>query len=268
MQLYYGGTVVHQAQSDDGMIEVVDIGDARSLHFGTYPRQSSMSLKTPYTLELSYTEAMMACLILNPNPKRILVVGLGGGSLVKFVLHHYPDCVVDVIEYRQDVIDVAHTYFSVPNNDPRLTIHHGDGYEFVQQCYFADHADYDLLLVDAYDHLSMSKSVGIQAFFDACAGILSPEGVMSINLWGSDKPLFTQTMSRINKSFESRSLILPVKNKGNVIGLAMMKPITSAALKKRKTIVEQQEISLNIKLPKSLYALYTQNRPFISRIFS
>ncbi|MCK5867271.1 MAG: hypothetical protein KAG14_02645 [Mycoplasmataceae bacterium] len=268
MQLYYGGTVVHQAQSDEGVIEVVDIGDSRSLHFGTFPRQSMMSLATPHTLELSYTEAMMACLILNPNPKRVLVVGLGGGSLVKFILHHYPDCIIDVIEYRQDVIDVAHTYFSVPKNEPRLTIHHGDGYEFVQQCYFTDQADYDLLLVDAYDHVSMSESVGVQAFFDACAGILSFEGVMSINLWGTDKPLFTQSRTRINRSFSGCSLILPVKNKGNVIGLAMRKPITSAALKKLKRRVDQQEMMLNINLPKSLYALYTQNRSFISRIFS
>ncbi|MBE9533146.1 MAG: spermidine synthase, partial [Proteobacteria bacterium] len=108
MRLYYDGLVVHQSQSDDGMIEVVDLGDTRSMHFGTFPRQSSMSLRTPYTLELTYTEAMMACLLLNPNPRKILVVGLGGGSLVKFLLHHFPDCEIDVIEYRQDVVDVAH----------------------------------------------------------------------------------------------------------------------------------------------------------------
>ncbi|MDQ7072555.1 MAG: hypothetical protein Q9N32_02015 [Gammaproteobacteria bacterium] len=98
MRLYYGGEVVHQAQSDDGMIEVVDSGDMRSMHFGTLPRQSSMSLRTPHTLELTYTQAMMACLIINPDPKRILVVGLGGGSIVKFLLYHFPDCQIDVIE--------------------------------------------------------------------------------------------------------------------------------------------------------------------------
>lgn len=268
MRLYYDGLVVHQAQSDDGVIEVVDLGDTRSLHFGTFPRQSSMSLRTPHTLELSYTEAMMACLILNPQPEKILVVGLGGGSLVKFLLYHFPDCQIDVIEYRQDVIDVAQTYFSVPSDDPRLTIHHGDGYLFVQERYYQGESNYDLLLVDAYDHIGMAASVGVQAFFDACAGILSSEGVMSINLWGSEHALFNQTMARINQSFEGRTMILPVKNKGNVIGLATMRPANNAALKKRQASVELQELQFNISLPNALNALTRQNRSIISRLFS
>jgi len=268
MRLYYDGLVIHQSQSDDGVIEVVDLGDTRSLHFGTFPRQSSMSLRTPHTLELSYTEAMMACLLLNSKPERVLVVGLGGGSLVKFLLHHFPECHIDVIEYRQDVVDVAHKYFNVPKNDPRLNIHVGDGYLFVQERHYQADASYDLLLVDAYDHVGMAASVGVQAFFDACAGLLTSVGVMSINLWGSDKPLFNQTMTRINQSFEGRSMILPVKDKGNVIGLAMMKTVTNAGLKKLNRTVEQQEVELNINLPKSLHNLIRQNRSLINRLFS
>lgn len=268
MRLYYDGLVVHQAQSDDGVIEVVDLGDTRSLHFGTFPRQSSMSLRTPHTLELSYTEAMMACLLLNTKPERVLVVGLGGGSLVKFLLHHFPDCTIDVVEYRQDVVDVAHRYFQVPKNDPRLNIHVGDGYLFVQERYYQAETSYDLLLVDAYDHVGMAASVGVQAFFDACAGLLTSVGVMSINLWGSDKPLFSQTMGRINQSFNGRSMILPVKDKGNVIGLAMMQTVTNAALKKLRTTVEQQEFELNINLPKSLHNLIRQNGTLINRLFN
>ncbi len=268
MRLYYGGEVVHQAQSDDGMIEVVDSGDMRSMHFGTLPRQSSMSLRTPHTLELTYTQAMMACLIINPDPKRILVVGLGGGSIVKFLLYHFPDCQIDVIEYRQDVIDVAQAYFNVPKNDPRLTIYQGDGYLFVQKQHFQDESRYDLLLVDAYDHIGMAASVGVQNFYDSCAGILSEQGVMSINLWGSDRHLFNQSMTRINQSFHGRSLILPVENKGNVIGLATMHIVTAAYLKKIRARVELQEAKFNINLSRSLQELTRQNRSFISRLFS
>ncbi len=268
MRLYYGGEVVHRAQSDDGIIEVVDLGDTRSMHFGTLPRQSSMSLRTPHTLELTYTQAMMACLIINPDPQKVLVVGLGGGSLVKFLLYHFPNCQIDVIEYRQDVIDAAQTYFNVPKKDPRLTIHHGDGYLFVQKQHFQDENHYDLLLVDAYDHIGMAASVGVQNFFDSCAGILSKEGVMSINLWGSDRHLFNQSMTRINQSFQGRSLMLPVENKGNVIGLATMHTVTSAYLKKMRTMVEQQEALFNINLSSSLQELTRQNRSFITRLFS
>lgn len=268
MRLYYGGLVVHQSQSDDGVIEVVDLGDTRSLHFGSHPRQSSMSIETPHTLELTYTQSMMACLLLTPKPKRILVIGLGGGSLVKYLLHHFPDCFIDVVEYREDVVKVAHGYFGVPDNDPRLKIHIGDGYLFTQERYYQAEADYDLILVDAYDHTGMAASVGAQAFFDACAGILSPEGVMSVNLWGSDNALFGQTMARINQSFEGRTMILPVENKGNVIGLALNRVVTNAALKKLKPRAEDQELELDINLPKALHDLIRRNRSLISRLFS
>lgn len=268
MRLYYGGLVVHQAQSDDGIIEVVDLGDARSLHFGTFPRQSMMSLSAPYALELSYTEAMMACLIFNTKPEKVLIVGLGGGSLVKFLLHHFSECQIDVIEYRQDVIEVAHTYFGVPRNEPRLKIHMGDGYSFVKQRYYQNDAEYDLLFVDAYDHVGMAESVGIQDFFDACAAVLTLDGVMSINLWGSDRPSFNQSMERINQSFDGRTMILPVKNKGNVIGLAIKKTVTNANLKRLQASVDKQEIQLNINLPKYLRDLMRQNSSFISRLFN
>lgn len=268
MRLYYDGLVVHQSQSDDGVIEVVDLGDTRSMHFGTFPRQSSMSITTPHTLELTYTEAMMACLLLNKNPEKVLVIGLGGGSLVKFLLHHFPECQIDVVEYREDVVKVAHGYFNVPENDPRLNIHVGDGYLFTQERFFKADDNYDLILVDAYDHIGMAASVGVQAFFDSCAGLLTSQGVLSINLWGSDRPLFNQTMTRINQSFDGRTMILPVKDKGNIIGLAMMQTVTKAYLKKLKLSVEQQEVKFNINLPKALHELTRQNRSLITRLFS
>lgn len=268
MRLYYGGNVVHQAQSEEGIIEVVDLGDERSLHFGTYPRQSTMSLATPHALKLSYTQSMMACLLLNPSPQRALVIGLGGGSLTKFLLHHFPQCEVDVIEFRQDVIDVACRYFQLPRNDARLNIIKGDGYEELQSIYFAGDTEYELVLADAYDHLGMADTVRGQAFFDACSGVLSERGVLSVNLWGSDRALFNQSMSRINRSFNNQSMILPVENKGNVIGLASKQTLSTADLKRLRPKVMQMELDLKINLPKSLDDLIRQNRSFISRLFS
>ncbi|MFT7235403.1 MAG: spermidine synthase [Methylophagaceae bacterium] len=263
----YDGLVVHQSQSDDGVIEVVDDGDIRSLHFGTFPRQSCMSLKVPHTLELSYTEAMMAALLLNSSPRRVLVVGLGGGSLVKYLLHHFPECHIDVVEYREDVVKVAHGYFHVPEKDERLIIHVGDGYLFVQEQYYKNEVSYDMLLVDAYDHVGMAASVGIQSFFDACAGLLTKTGVMSINLWGTNRPTFKQSLKRINTSFEGRNLVLPVEDKGNVICLATKQLVTQSNLKRLKSSVEALEDRFQINLPRSLYELTRRNRPIIGKLF-
>jgi spermidine synthase len=268
MRLYGDGILIHQAQSDEGIIEVVDSGDNRALHFGTFPRQSCMRLSDPNYLDLTYTQSMMGCLLLNPMPRRVLVIGLGGGSLVKFLLHHFPQCVIDVVEYRRDVIEVAQQFFAVPRDEPRLNIIHGDGYQHVSHCFLETDLSYDLLLVDAYDHKGMAASVGVQAFFDACAGILSADGVMSINLWGTDRPTFNTTMQRINQSFANRSMLLPVESKGNVIALAMHSDVRQSDLKALRSHVDDWEMRYRVNLPKALQNLIRQNRNFISRLFA
>ncbi|HDZ16095.1 hypothetical protein LCGC14_0971690 [marine sediment metagenome] len=264
----YDGTLIHQSVTDEGIIEVVDSGNVRSLHFGTLPKQSAMRLNQPHHLELSYTQAMMGCLLLNPNPKRVCVIGLGGGSLVKFLLHHFPDCVIDVVEYRQDVVDVSQQFFNVPVYEPRLNIEIGDGYLYVKQRYFNSDISYDLILVDAYDHNGMAASVGVQSFFDACNGLLSDDGVMSVNLWGSERAAFSTTMERIRDSFDYAPMILPVENKGNVIALATAFYIESSILKQLRKQVDEMEMHYQINLPRYLQNLIRQNRNFIHRLFA
>ena len=268
MQLYYGGKVRHQAQSDDGIIEVVDLGDTRSLHFGTFPRQSSMSLRTPHELVLTYTQAMAAAFLLMPQPKRVLVVGLGGGSLVKFVLHHFPQCQIDVVEYRQDVMTVAAQYFGVPTEQEssRLKMYHGDGGAFVRQQAQRE-VRYDLLLVDAYDDTGMTESVAEQAFFDSCASVLTADGVMSMNLWGSEHALFGQTMSRINSSFSDQTLILPVKHKGNVICLASNADVDRKRLRDLTDQAVVQSITFGLDMQGFLHQIQRKHAAFPARLF-
>ena len=60
----YNGMLIYQSHDDDGVLEVVERDGVRSLHFGSYPRQSSMSLDFPDTLELAYVRAMTAWMLL------------------------------------------------------------------------------------------------------------------------------------------------------------------------------------------------------------
>ncbi|AFJ01389.1 Spermidine synthase-like protein [Methylophaga frappieri] len=266
MQLY-DGRLVWQQTSDDGVIEVVDEGDIRSLHFGTFPKQSSMSRRRPHQLILSYTQAMMAALLLQPEPKRVLIIGLGGGSVVKFLLHHWPNCQIWVIEYRQDVIQTAQQYFSVPEDNDHLTVIHADGIDWVSAWFHEQHALFDMIFVDAYDHEGMSAGIGAQLFFDACAGVLTDSGVMSINLWGSDRNGFTQTMQRINLSFKDQSVLLPVPDKGNVIALASHAPLDRKQLKQRQSLAIELEQALTLPMTAFLQRINRHNGSLLSRLF-
>ncbi len=83
----------------------------RCLHLGSSMVQSAMLLKAPNDLQLVYTQYMMGFLLFHPHPRDILMIGLGGGSLAKFVYHSLPLTRTIVVEINPEVVAVARSYF-------------------------------------------------------------------------------------------------------------------------------------------------------------
>ena len=100
-------------------------GDRRTLEFTPGMIQSEMKLSAPDRLMLHYARAMMCFTLFKPKPRHILMVGLGGGSLVKFCHRHLPDSSITVLELRADVIALRQQ-FMIPPDDARLRVIHAD----------------------------------------------------------------------------------------------------------------------------------------------
>src|ERR1043165_3440037 len=96
---------------DPESVYVSERHGVRSLHIGTDTIQSSMRLARPNDLELSYTRSMMGFLLFAPPPKAVLMIGLGGGSLAKFVYHRLPGTCSRVIEVNPRVAEIARFSF-------------------------------------------------------------------------------------------------------------------------------------------------------------
>jgi len=233
----YGGTVIFQTHDDDGLIEVVQEGSVRSLHFGSSARQSSIDLNAPAELQLTYTESMLSALLFVPQPTRLLLIGLGGGALLQHLLHHYPECQIDVVEKRAGVIEAARRYFALPDSE-RVTIHLGDGSRFVAE----SETLYDLLLVDAYHEDGMDSATDGCDFFGHCRQRLTPNGVVSVNLWSSHASRLEQSIEAMRRAFSGHTLRLPVKGRGNVVALGFQHRITGKlrALRGRAEAMEQR----------------------------
>src|SRR3990170_3428003 len=97
-----------------GSVYVTEKFGVRSLHIESETIQSSMRLARPNDLELAYTRSMMGFLLFGPAPRRVLLVGLGGGSLAKFIYHRLPGTASEVLEISPDVVAVAQRWFQVP----------------------------------------------------------------------------------------------------------------------------------------------------------
>lgn len=237
----YQGQMIHQSHDQLGAIEVVEDGLYRSMHFGTDAKQSSMLLRDPCQLALSYTRAMCAALLFCEAPQRVLLIGLGGGSLAKFILHHYPDCHIDAVEFRPKVHRVAQQYFELPD-EPRLQLFYEDAGSFIRNA-SAEQGNYDIMLIDAFLDSGIAYSVIGMSFFNACRERLSPGGVLSMNLWSDDRIHAKDFIDDMAISFDKQVLRLPVEGKANVIGFASRQNALKKQLKRldeRAKALEQQ----------------------------
>lgn len=207
----WGGPVVYRGNG----IEVRERGGVRTLHLGSDTVQSAMRLDEPDALELAYTRAMMAFLLFVDTPHNALLVGLGGGSLVKFMHRHLRQTRMQVVEVNAEVIDVAREYFYTPPDDGRLQTIVAEGAQHIANT----RPVVDVLLVDAYDGKSLAAGLATGTFFRTARETLSPAGMFVMNLWSSDRA-FDRNLRCIEQAFSGLCLCLPAERPGNVIVLA------------------------------------------------
>lgn len=207
---------IYRTHWQNQLVEIIDSGDIRSLYFGGDSLQSAMIRSAPHRLALSYTRYMMAPLLLEDTPQRILLVGIGAGSMIRFFHHHFPDAQIDGIDNAQTIIDLAKSYFHLPAAG-NIHVHCCSGFDFL--AHRTDEYDYDLILVDAFDAFGMAETIYNRDFFELCLHHLSITGIVSLNLWSGDRIRMEQVAEGIGYHFDS-ILELPVPNRGNVIFLA------------------------------------------------
>jgi len=164
--------------------------------------QSTMLLADPNTLYLEYSQAMMCALLFQPAPAVVLLVGLGGGSLVKFLLEFCPRTKIDVAEINRDVIRVAREYFLLPESD-RLRIMHTPGETIVAEQLSA-RCSYDLILVDAFDDSGPARPLLEEHFLENCRCLLARRGVFAMNLWNRPSDNFPAILATLENLFGQR----------------------------------------------------------------
>ncbi len=197
--------------------ESVDVSEkdgVRSLHLGSSTVQSAMRINDPIELVLSYTRAMMGFLLFVPEPESVAMIGLGGGSLPKFVRHHMPTTRLTVIESNPRVISAARSYFEVPEDDEYFSVLLNHGEQWVAD---ASHHE-NVLMVDGYNGKQQVGGLSTEDFYTSARKTLSPDGVLVVNLWSSDRK-YDVYLQRIERCFDF-VVTLPAERKGNVAVLA------------------------------------------------
>lgn len=178
-----------------------------------------MRISRPWDLELAYTRAMMAYLLFHDSPDSVLMIGLGGGSLAKFIRKFRPQTHVTAVEIDERIIATARAHFALPPDDDSLQVIHGDGAAYVSR----HPASADVILLDGFDHGNQVEALATEAFYAACRRALRPGGVLVVNLWGRDTQ-FSDYFARLLRAFDGEIGWLSVMGKTNVVIFAFTEP--------------------------------------------
>jgi spermidine synthase len=179
-------------------------------------RQSVVKVGDPDHLELPYARAMLVSLAMVRDPARVLVVGLGGGTLPMFLRRHYPAATIDAVDIDPGVVEVAKAYFGF-REDERMRAYVRDGRAFIEQC----DRPYDLILLDAFGSDSIPRALTTREFLESVRRALTPRGMAVANLWSqASNPLYG-SMVRTYEVVFAQLYRLDVPGAGNVILFAL-----------------------------------------------
>ena len=169
-------------------------GDRRILAFGNEIGQSCVSLANPARLEYSYTQAMFLATLLQSELRNALVLGLGGGSLVRALHAGFPGCSVMAVEGRGEVVQVAREFFFLPE-ERKTTIVIADATDYLAAAPAAN----DLIFADLYQAEGMDARQMQLEFLRGCRAALAPGGVLAANFWSNELKAVQQMSLNLNR---------------------------------------------------------------------
>jgi len=197
---------------------ILDFGVLRALLSDWSSIQSVMSTGEPACLVLDYTRVMTAGLLCHPAPRRIEMIGLGGGSIAKFCHRYLPDCEMTVVEIDPEVLALRKR-FAIPDDDARLRVICADGFDFVE----SDPGRPDVLMVDGFDHRGRPGRLASRVFYDLCRERLGESGILIVNICGGYFGSSRQ-IAKISASFDGQVLAVTDATRLNRIAFASCGP--------------------------------------------
>ena len=202
--------------------------------------ESVSNLLDPDDLPLRYAQVMTIAAIYPEAPRKILMLGLGGGSISTYLGRFMPETAITTVEIDPGVITAAKTYFGLREND-RMRYLAGDGRVFLNR----NSELYDLILLDAYRGGYVPFHLLTREFYSLAKQRLAPGGAAAFNVHDGSK-LYASTVKTLGEVFTS--LDLYPTGRGEVIAIGSGAPVDVQTLQRRAAAL-QKEHGFRFALP-------------------
>lgn len=180
--------LLHSERSLYREVLVYQTGDVRCICFTRFcriGRQTCQDVKQPDRIVMNYPQMMLGALFAKPDPKSILIVGLGGGTIPRALREVLPDARIDIVEIDPAVVTVARRYFDLGDSHG-LNVIEADGRVQVKRA-LRQEQRYDIIMLDAFDHEYIPEHLLTQEFLQEVKGLLAPGGVLAANTFSSSR---------------------------------------------------------------------------------
>jgi spermidine synthase len=194
--------------------------------------ESVSNLLDPDDLPLRYAQVMTIATIYPEAPRRILMLGLGGGSISTYLGRFMPEAAITTVEIDPGVITAAKTYFGLRESE-RMRYRAGDGRVFLNR----DSERYDLILVDAYRGGYVPFHLLTREFYGLVKQRLAPGGAAAFNVHDGSK-LYASTIKTLGEVFAAIDLY--PSGRGEVIAVATAAPAEAQTLERRAAALQKQ----------------------------
>jgi spermidine synthase len=209
-----------EVKSDFSRIVVRKEGNVRSLVFvhddGEEGLESELDLSQPHRLLLQYSRYMFTSYLFRSKPQQVLLVGLGGGSMVHFLKHYEPELRVDVVEIDPAVVTIADVYFGVRSGG-KVKILLQDAFKYLT----TTKERYDVIYMDAFLKPSAQTDIsGVPLrlktvqFLKDVQKRLQPDGLVVFNVHVYDDT--KETLATIRQAFP-QVYVFPVSHRLSLV---------------------------------------------------
>lgn len=181
-------TIIHEERSQYRNVVVTEFNNQRCMLFNVRRgdmNQTCMDLRDPRRLVFNYTRMSFAGLLLNSQPKRILVAGLGGGTIPTVMHELFADAHIDVLEVDDAVLRVARDFFNF-REDERMVAHVVDARVFIKRAALRG-VSYDYIVLDAFSGEYIPEHMLTREFLEEVRQILTPDGVVVANTFSTSR---------------------------------------------------------------------------------
>ena len=177
--------IIGRVKSAISEIIVYEEGKLRCFYFagGRNTHQSCMNLANESKVDFEYIRMMFAAGTLRKKQGKVLVLGLGGGTLVKLFQKFYPGTAIDVVDLDPGVYEMAKKYFAFkPKASTGVFIM--DAYDFVlKKARARAPGGYDMIFVDCFDANYIPPKLRSRPFIQGLRNILGPGGILAANVF-------------------------------------------------------------------------------------